>query len=56
MNAEEKYKTLIQILKDADNDGLFDRKTSELALVPSIHRQKIREAIREHDSNPLVKQ
>ena len=46
MNYETAYKNLIGILKDADTDGLFDMRTSEVARVNSCHRKAIREAIR----------
>ena len=47
-----KYEELIVTLNDANDAGLFDLKTSNLASINSEHRQKIRAALRE--ANAMV--
>lgn len=50
MNFEQKYLELIKTLKDADDGGLFDEKTSRLAHVHYSHRLAIRKILREHEN------
>lgn len=43
------YVKLIEILKAADEAGLFDLKTSELAKINSVHRKAIRAELKSYD-------
>jgi hypothetical protein len=45
------YPSLIQVLKDADNAGLFDLKTSQLAKIDSKYRHVICNFIKQYDND-----
>ena len=49
---ETKYRLLIQTLTDANDAGLFDLRTSQLASIDSHHRQAIRAQMAEVVNTP----